>query len=463
MKKLVTLIIAFALVFSVMTPVLSAAGASDFKAVSGDGRVKLTWESDGSGEYDVLWRRASSDEWKTAITTKKTAVTVKGLRNGVEYAFCLRSSSGLSPVIKITPSATGSKTVSAVYESTSGFETAADAVKNMGAGYNIGNTFDSMGTWLPKNASVKSHETAWGNPQITEKLITTLADQGFGAIRLPVTWNFNSDENGNIRKEWLDRVEEVVGWILDSGMYCIINVHHDTGADGWIHASKSNFDKNKKRFENIWKQVAVRFKDYGEKLVFECMNETLNDANDWNATDAASREYIKKYQQVFIDTVRKSGGNNAERNLVVSTYAASSNPAIINAFTLPDDSAEDHLILEVHNYDPQGFTWKNASWTTPRTTWGTDQDKKDIDNFMSVLAKKAKALGVPAIVGEFGSEDKNNDAERAKHAAYFVKSATAQGIRCFYWDDGGNYILINRSTAKILRPDIMKALVENAK
>lgn len=462
MKKILSAIISFIFVLTYATSIVSAADISGFRAVSGDGKVILSWTSDGSSSYDVLWRRASSAEWKTAITTKKTKVTVSGLKNDTEYAFAVRSSGGLSPTVNITPSASASKTVSAVYESSSGFEDAASAVKNMGAGYNIGNTFDSTGTWLPYGSSVKAFETAWGNPQITEKLIKAIAEQGIGAIRLPVTWGLNADSNGNIRKEWLDRVEEVVGWILDNGMYCIVNIHHDTGTNGWIHASKSSYDKYKNRFENIWKQVAGRFKDYGEKLIFECMNETLNDENDWNATDKTSAEYIKKYQQIFVNAVRGTGGNNAERNLVVSTYAASSNPTIINAFSLPDDTTENHLIMEVHNYDPQGFTWTNAPWTTTRTTWGTEQDKKDIDNFMEMLAKKAEKLGVPAIVGEFGSENKNNDSERAEHAGYFVKAASKKGIRCFYWDDGGNYILINRSTAEVIRPSIMKALVSNA-
>ena len=464
MKKFISLLTALLLAVMAAVPIGAAGSAKSidgFSLTSGDGKVSLSWNGGNGGPYDVFWKRSASAAWKKAATVKKTTVNITGLRNGTSYDFKIEAKGLVSAILSVTPSANGSKTVRDVSDS-AGFESAADAVANFGAGYNIGNTFDSCGTWLDPNSSVEKFETAWGNPQITQKFVKAVADAGFGAVRLPVTWGLNADSNGNIRKAWLDRVEQVVGWILDSGMYCIINIHHDTGSDGWIHATDSSYNKAAKRFGKIWEQIAERFKDYDEKLLFECMNETLNDANDWNSTTQSDFDAIRKYEQDFVDIVRKSGGNNAERNIIVSTYAASKNTNILNSFKLPDDTAEGHMILEVHNYDPQGFTWVEAPWTTTRSTWGTDQDKKDIDNFMSLLAKRAEQLGVPAIIGEFGSQDKKNDDERAEHAQYFVSAAKKQGIACFYWDDGASYIILNRKTGEAVHPKIIKALIEGA-
>lgn len=438
------------------------AGIGGLKAkAAGENKISLSWTASGAAEYTVNWKRSSSSAWKVAGTTKKTSATVSGLSAGISYDFKVTAGGAESATVTATTAQSAEKKP-ADTSSTPKIESAKETAAKMGAGYNIGNTFDSLGTWLSSNASVSQFETAWGNPVLTEDYIKKLASLGFGAIRLPVTWGLNSDSSGNIRKEWLDRVQQVVDWIVDSGMYVIINVHHDTGTDGWIHVSDKSYAAAKDRFANIWKQVAERFKDYGSEVLFECFNETLNDENDWNSTKKADYDIILKYEQLFVDTVRKAGGNNAERNLILNTYAASSNPGIINSFKLPKDTTEGHMMMEVHNYDPQGFTWDDATWTTMRSTWGTDEDKRNIDNFMNILSAQAEKLGVPAIVGEFGSVDKKNDNERAEHAGYFVAAAKKKGIVCFFWDDGAKFNLIDRKTCKVLHSSIVKALVDNA-
>ena len=484
MKRIITLLVALVTICAAgfaegICTVLQAAESAEtvsvgLKATSGDKKVKLSWNAaEGASSYTVYWKRSSSNAWKKLGTTKRTVVNVTDLINGRSYDF--KIAFGKSETAKVTITPSDKKTVTAYAADPEKpedpkIETAAEAVANMDIGYNIGNSFDSMGGHLPKTATPAQHETAWGNPQISKSLVDSIAKQGFKAVRLPVTWGFNADEKGNIRKEWLDRVQEVVDLILDADMYCIINVHHDTGTDGWIHVSKNSFESAKDRFGTIWTQIAERFKDYGEKLIFECMNETLNDSNDWGATDKTSAEYITKYQQIFVDNVRKTGGNNAERNLVVSTYAASSSSAVVNAFVLPKDSAKDHLIMEVHNYDPAGFVRTEAGWTTLRDTWGTSQDKKDVENLMNTLAKKGEDLGVPVIIGEFGSMNKGNESDRVAHAAYNVKTAAEKGIVIFWWDNGCDnaqytepFALFDRYSAKVTHPDIVEALINNAK
>ncbi len=467
MKKILAAILCAAVLFGILSTVAFAESLPAPTAKADGTSVTLTWKSVSAAKsYTVYFKKASADKFVSLGSFKSTKLKVNKLTPGTEYQFKIKTDGGAeSEVVTVSLSGKKAEAGEGSKAENTGFESAKDAVAKMGAGYNIGNSFDSCGSWLPKNASVKQFEEAWGNPQVTKEHIKALKAAGFGAVRLPVTWNYVSDSKGNIREDWLDRVQEVVDWILDEDMYCIINVHHDTGTDGWIHASETSFKNGKAKFQNYWKQIAERFKDYGEKLLFESMNETLNDSNDWNSTNSKDYDVITKWHQVFVDTVRASGGNNAERNLVVTTYASSSNPDIINAFKLPEDTAEGHMLMEVHNYDPQGFTWKNVGYAPERSTWGTAEDKKNMERFINTLKTKADKLGVPAIVGEFSSDNKNNEAERAEHAEYMYKTAHDSGIAVFWWDNGDANAcrIFDRKTGEITMPKIVEAIAGSVK
>lgn len=339
-------------------------------------------------------------------------------------------------------------------------ETAEEAVGNMILGFNFGNTLDAVGNW-PEGVEPKSVETSWGNPQINKDQIKAVKAAGFNAVRLPVTWRNHIDEKGNINEPWLDRVEEVVRWVLEEDLYCIVNVHHDTGADGWIRASENNYNEYGDIYAKIWEQVATRLKDCGEKLIFESLNETLDEQGNWGWPDADDTKGMLLYTQRFIDTVRSCGGYNETRNLVINTYAASAGGAISD-FIMPEDTVEDHIIMEIHNYDPQGFCWLDASWTTMTDQWGSDSDKRAIDSFFEDTAKRIAEKGVPLIIGEFGSWDKNNEAERAEHAGYVVGKATEYGIKCFWWSCGEAQ-LIDRYAAGPVFESIIEAMVEATK
>ena len=163
------------------------------------------------------------------------------------------------------------------------FETAKEAVKNMGVGWNLGNTLDANDATKSWNSTAE-HETCWGQPVTKPELIKMMKEAGFGAIRVPVTWYQEIDADGKINEAWMNRVKEVVDYVIREGLYCIINVHHDTGADGstfksWIKADEANYTQNRAKFENIWKQIAQTFKDYDQHLLFEGYNEML-DANN---------------------------------------------------------------------------------------------------------------------------------------------------------------------------------------
>lgn len=348
-------------------------------------------------------------------------------------------------------------TVSAADKS---FETALEAVDNIGAGWNLGNALDSCGDWIKQygDGTPESYETAWGNPVTTKKLITTVKNAGFNAVRVPVTWTQHIDENGEIDKVWLDRVQEVVDYVISQDLYCILNVHHDAGSDGWLKASTDCYNKNSAKFATLWTNIAERFRDYGEKLMFEGFNEMLDINSGWTEpknSDAYSA--VNSFNQLFVDTVRKTGGNNKTRNLMVQVYSAATSVKTLNSFVLPTDTVKTHLIIQVHNYDPQGFTATDATWTTMTDKWGTDAEKKYFDNLFERLAKFSEKQGAPVVVGEFGANYKGNESARKLYAEYFVTTAAKNGIKCFWWDTG-DMALFDRSKATEKYPEIIKKL-----
>ena len=254
------------------------------------------------------------------------------------------------------------------------FENAKDAVKNMGVGWNLGNTLDANDaskTWT----TTEQHETCWGQPVTKPELMKMMKEAGFNSIRVPVTWYQEMDSDGNVNEAWMNRVKEVVDYVIDNGMYCILNVHHDTG-DGnthWIHASSTNYNKNKAKFEKLWKQIAETFKDYDQHLLFEGYNEMLDDNNTWNEPSNKTDGYkaINDYAKSFVTTVRNSGGNNASRNLIVNTYSASSTPNAMENLDKPENS--NHIIFQIHSYP----NWKSKS-----------NAKTEIDNLISNIKSK---------------------------------------------------------------------------
>lgn len=340
-----------------------------------------------------------------------------------------------------------------------GWENAALAVKNMKYGWNLGNTLDSNGAWIPAGSSVDKYETAWGQPVTKPELMKMFAGEGFGAIRVPVTWYQHMDADGNVDEAWMNRVEQIVGYVLDAGMYCIVNVHHDTGADSgdfkaWLHADLNVYAAVKDRYIKLWKQIATRFKDYDQKLLFESFNEMLDAANTWNDPSRPSAyDAINNYNSDFVGTVRATGGNNAHRNLIVNTYGAGNTPGTLGAFVLPSDPAKDHLIAQVHSYSPYLFAFDVTSGQI--TKWDSNCEK-EIKDQMDRLNKYLVNEGIPCIIGEYGCTAKQTQGEMAAQAASYITNAGKYDIACFYWmnlSDGGD-----RSVPKWTMPTVKDAI-----
>lgn len=380
------------------------------------------------------------------------------------------------------------------------FETATDAVKNMGVGWNLGNTLDSNSgdinnMWIEcwSSRTPSDYETAWGQVITTPELIKMMKDAGFNAIRVPVTWyphmeaTFNSvkyvsstqtltpwdranDPIGTkIQEAWMQRVHEVVDYVISQGMYCILNIHHDTGSanTAWLIASESDYAQQKDCFEAIWQQIAEEFKDYDEHLLFEGYNEMLDPYRSWNfasfetpsrydnAVATSAYNAINSFAQSFVDVVRATGGNNAQRNLIVSTYSASSGAGSWNQhlqdplkyMKQPSDEVENHIIFEVHSY----LDIKDLNDT-----------KNVVNQMISALKSYLVAKGAPVIIGEWGTSVKDGYAlyrqNMLSFARYFVEQTKANDIGTFYWmglSDGEH-----RSVPEFNQTDLKDAIIK---
>ncbi len=330
---------------------------------------------------------------------------------------------------------------------------AAEIVKDMKIGWNLGNTLDCYNvTW-----EVSDFETAWGNPRTTKAMIDTVKKEGFNAVRIPISWNEHM--NGNkIDGDWLNRVNEVVDYVIDNDMYAIINVHHDDYT--WLNPSKADEAAVKAKLVSIWEQLSDRFKNYDQHLLFEGMNEPriIGGQDEWTGGTAEEREVINHLFQAFVDTVRKSGGNNSSRALIITSHAASIEADAVNDIVVPDD---DRIIVSIHYYSP----WDFAGGENGKSDWGSDSEKKELDKGFDFLKSKFIDKGVPVIIGEFGATNKNNDSVRASYMEYYVKSAKSRGITCFIWDNGtkDEFGLLDRNSLTWYFKNVVDAAVKGAK
>lgn len=348
-------------------------------------------------------------------------------------------------------------------------------MKKMTLGINLGNTLEATGG-----------ETAWGAPKTTEAIIKYFKQLGFNAVRVPCSWDQNLEEGEGfvVRSSWMDRVKEVIDYIVGNDMYAILNIHWD---GGWLENDIPNgYDKDVDAQQHaIWTQIATAFRNYDEHLVFAGTNEP-------NVENAAQMETLLKYEQTFIDAVRATGGRNAYRVLVFQGPSTDINKSVDLMKKLPADVVEDRLAAEVHFYDPVQFCLlsEDVSWGKMMYFWGDDQGHyatgayqgKWLSNFneahiakqMAKMKKKFWDNGIPVIIGEFGAstwktfnlgtDEENKKAKEGflkSHAAYagcVVKEAKANGCVPFYWhceDD-----IIDRSEKRILLQETYDAMIE---
>ena len=348
-------------------------------------------------------------------------------------------------------------------------------LRDMGAGWNLGNTFDATRDGFPGDDL--EIETAWVGVKTTEEMIEAVHQAGFRTMRLPVSWhNHLNPETFEINQPFLDRVQEVADYALSRGMYVILNTHHDVYPE-FYYPNSENLEVSSRYMKTIWQQVAARFRDYDEHLIFESMNEPrLKDtSHEWNFSPRNRQckdalECIMALNQIFVDTVRADGGNNETRYLMVPSYAASPDSALVQTFLLPNDTADNRIIVSVHAYTPYSFALQDGGVTAFSLT--SKNQTGEITRFMNNLYKQYIAKGVPVVIGEFGARAKTigkmetNYQSRVTFAAFYCRNAAARNMPCCWWDNnsfsgnGENFGLLRRAKCSWLYPMITQAIVE---
>lgn len=338
--------------------------------------------------------------------------------------------------------------------------TSQQLVEDMTFGWNLGNTLDVCQADRDGDGKINEHveagekvdETLWGNPKATKELFTSLKKNGVNAVRIPVTWRDHMDPKGNIDKEWMDRVQQVVDYAYSQGMYVIINVHHDGGGDpkfgAWIiEESQKDYNTFLKKYKNIWKQIAERFKNYSDYLIFESMNEVGFDTL-YNKNKADAYNLINKINQDFVDIIRATGGNNAKRHLLIAGYYTDIERTCDSLYKMPDDKA-GRCILSVHYYTPWDFCTCDR-----KHTWGTNSEVRQMETLIGKMKKNFVDKGIPVIIGEYAASGSD-----LSSCIFFIeklnKLCSDYGIATFIWDSGRQ---VNRKTYKWRTPQYLEAL-----
>lgn len=348
----------------------------------------------------------------------------------------------------------------------------------MGLGWNLGNQLEASSGGLPS-------ETCWGNPEITKELIDTIKAQGFKTVRIPVSYldMIGDGPDYKIDTDWLDRVQEVVDYVVNNDMFAIVNMHGDgyyTVDHSWLLCAEDD-DKQteiKDKYGKVWTQIADRFKDYDQHLIFESMNEEFN--NDYGKPDEKAYDNINAYNQIFVDSVRATGSNNEKRWLLLPGWNTNIEYTAGDDynFKIPTDKGckadGKRIMISVHYYDPFNFTIDENK--TAKTQWGKyavknydNWGQEDyVDSQMALLNEKFVSQGYPVVIGEFGAQDKiekfaDYNEFRRYWSEYLIKAAKKNGVVCVYWDNGYNgnkgFGIINRFDYTITQPDLIAGMM----
>ena len=373
--------------------------------------------------------------------------------------------------------------VQAAKKDTTSFEdlNQSQIVEAMGPGWNLGNQLESVTDNVPE-------ETNWGNPVITEKLIQSVKAAGFKSIRIPVSYfaKIDDDKDYTIDSKWLDRVQEVVDYCIKNDLYAVINIHGDgynTIDGGWLLCNGKNQTEIKKKYKKVWKQIAERFKNYDEHLLFESMNEEFD--GSYSEPNKEYYQNINDYNQIFVDTVRKTGDNNTKRWLIIPGWNTNIDyTAGDYGFKLPTDQYRDksidkeeqRIMISVHYYSPWDFCggengvitqWGNEADDPSKTS--TTCDETYMKNQLNLMKTTFADKGYPVFIGEYGSIDKTSyDSENEYYRAYFARKlcqlSRKNGCIPMYWDNGYNGVhgfgLFDRTTCEITQPVIIDAIME---
>ncbi|WP_035074051.1 cellulase family glycosylhydrolase [Anditalea andensis] len=436
-------------------------GALEFGPESGEGTIEVTSNTFWSSSTDVDWITLSnhpssqsgllvvgvSPNPSTSHRAAMITFTAEELTLDVQV---IQQGSQQEASHNLPPDATGMRDLSSL-----------EMAKLLKVGWNLGNSLEAIGG-----------ETAWGNPPVSETLINAVKAAGFNAVRIPVAWSRFSDANTfTIDESWMDRVEEVVNDVLNNDMYAIINIHWD---NGWIQPTFAEQEYVTERLEAMWRQIAINFRDYDDKLLFAGTNEVMV-TGDYSTPSEEYYTVQNGYNQTFVNTVRTTGGRNAYRHLVVQGFNTNIDHTV-NFARIPDDTTEDRILMEVHYYDPYNFSlnenslvsqWgKDATDPTATETWANEPY---VDRQFQKIKNSFIDQGIGVILGEYGAISRLNveghEGYREYYIQYITRSAHRHGLVPFYWDNGysGNhgFAIFDRNTGARIYPEIVNAIMDS--
>ncbi|MEV6492387.1 cellulase family glycosylhydrolase [Actinoplanes sp. NPDC051633] len=356
---------------------------------------------------------------------------------------------------------------------------ASQLVADLGAGWNLGNALEASNNGIPD-------ETAWGNPVVTQALIDRVRASGFKTIRIPVSYlgHIGAGPNYTVNAAWLNRIQQVVDYAHGRGLNVLINMHGDgykTVTGSWLICDAADQTTIKDKYQKVWQQIATRFQSYDDHLIFESMNENF-DGQYGNPTQPCYSN-INAYNQIFVDTVRRTGGGNASRWLLVPGWNTNIDHTVGDGFVLPTDqhrsssipAGEQRIMISVHYYDPWDFTGQEDGAITQWGAGATNPAKKSVwgqEDFLDAQLKKMHdkfvTRGYPVFVGEYGSIDKTtydsaNNRYRADYAHAVVATAKKYGAATAYWDNGWNgqhgFGLFNRGSATVTQQGLIDTIM----
>lgn len=413
----------------------------------------LTISLQATGAYTVATPSWVEQQESRALSSSTLTFSVKknlGGSRSSEIVFTLDADESLSVSVPVSQ---------ARYVGETG-ESAAEAVKNMVVGWNLGNTMEAIGG-----------ETAWGNPMTTQALIDAVKAAGWNAVRIPTAWNDHSTD-GVINADWMARVREIIDYCINDDMYVIVNIHWD---GGWMEqqCNAESQEAVNAQVADYWTQIANALMDYDYHLLFAGANEPRNGDN-WGKPSAAEQGALDCYMQTFVDAVRATGGNNQYRNLIIPSWCANGWRGL-DSTTMPTDQVEGHLIYEMHFYDPQSMTHNGTT-----TKWGyragyvdtNDGMQEDyVDDFFASIKSHFVDNGYPVVIGEYGTECWSTSEEdvmesQAYYLEYVTRAAIQNGMAPFYWDNGtpgiGSFGIMNRTACAVGMPHFANAIMRGA-
>ncbi len=319
--------------------------------------------------------------------------------------------------------------------------------KKIGNGWNLGNTLEACEMGSEEKMGLES-EIYWGNPYTTKELIEAVKAAGYDSVRLPVTWAQHMNDDYIIDEEWLERVAQVVDWVLECDMYAIINVQHDDAF--WLITDKDHEENATLILSKIWSQVGNHFKDYDERLIFETMNEPRVSGceTEWIGTPE-HYEVVNNLNDAALEAIRNSGGNNGKRFVMIATYAARHEKKAISALRLPDDN---RVLVSVHFYYGTAHQSEFLDCKKPLSF----VDKIEIYKFFRSFYNTFIKNGYGVVLGEYGWTDRVHLDNLAEKADYFVATANRFGIPCLVWDNGLDFRVLDRATNTVEFPDYVQ-------